>query len=162
MVNVLTWQSLTCTKMRESSKIYRQRILHVFIWQNKFYKCYHSPIVIFGKKKTCDIIRIIIFFEKKILTVGEKQTQNQHLQPPPPPAVVVDNAEPRLEVVEPVESDDSQSPGQSFEILETPTTDQGATATQLNLFELDGFFIMVWFGLVLLGYIRKKCYIQII
>lgn len=73
----------------------------------------------------------------------------QRLQPPPPPTtVVVDNVEPRLEVVEPVESDDSQSPGQSFKILETPTVDQGTTATQLNLFELDGFFIMVWFGLV--------------
>ncbi|KAL7604743.1 hypothetical protein Lser_V15G15029 [Lactuca serriola] len=85
---------------------------------------------------------VLVWYFTTYLLLEKNKPKYQRLEPPPPPPppVAVDEEEeqrePRLEVGESDESQ-SQSPGQSFEILETPTVDQGAT--QLNLFDLDGF-----------------------
>ena len=79
--------------------------------------------------------RIVLFwYFTTYLLLEKNKPKYQRLEPPP----VVEPTKPTemTEVTEPgVESDDS--PGQSFEILETPAVDQGAP--QLNMFDLDGF-----------------------
>lgn len=77
--------------------------------------------------------RIVLFwYFTTYLLLEKNKSKYQRLEPPPPPPppVAVDEeeeqSEPRLEVVESDESQ-SQSPGQSFEILETPTVDQGGS-----------------------------------
>lgn len=88
--------------------------------------------------------RILVFwYFTTYLLLEKNKPKYQPLEPPPP----VDQIEPQSEPDQPVESDDS--PGQSFEILETPTVDQGkpdplqlespASTAQLSLFDLDGF-----------------------
>ncbi|XP_076881899.1 ABC transporter G family member 7-like [Bidens hawaiensis] len=86
--------------------------------------------------------RILLFWYCTTYFLLEKnKPKYQPLEPPP-----VDQPEPQVEPDEPVESDDS--PGQSFEILETPNVDQGnpdplqlespPAEAELSLFELDG------------------------
>lgn len=115
--------------------------------------------------------RILVFwYVTTYLLLEKNKPKYQPLEAPPPvnqtkPQLEVDQSKPQLEVDEtepqseldetepqledrqPVESDDS--PGQSFEILETPTVDQGKLDSQqlespratapLSLFDLDGF-----------------------
>ncbi|XP_023734176.1 ABC transporter G family member 7 isoform X2 [Lactuca sativa] len=76
--------------------------------------------------------RIVLFwYFTTYLLLEKNKPKYQRLEPPPPPPPVAvdeeeEQREPRLEVVESDESQ-SQSPGQSFEILETPTVDQGGS-----------------------------------
>ncbi|GJU23471.1 ABC transporter G family member 7 isoform X1 [Tanacetum coccineum] len=100
--------------------------------------------------------RILAFwYFMTYLLLEKNKPKYQPLEPPPvnqpEPQSEPDQTEPQSEADqqdEPVESDDSQ--GQSFEILETPTADQGKpdplqlespppATTPLNLFDLDGF-----------------------
>lgn len=94
--------------------------------------------------------RILLFWYCTTYYLLEKnKPKYQPLEPPPVDQLTQpDQPEPesQTEADEPVESDDS--PGQSFEILETPNVDQGKpdplqlesppAAAQLSLFELDG------------------------
>nr|XP_043623654.1 ABC transporter G family member 7 isoform X2 [Erigeron canadensis] len=67
--------------------------------------------------------RILAFwYFTTYLLLEKNKPKYQPLEQPP-----VDQTEPQLEPDQPVESDDSQSPGQSFEILETPTVDQAGS-----------------------------------
>ncbi|KAJ9563597.1 hypothetical protein OSB04_008757 [Centaurea solstitialis] len=90
--------------------------------------------------------RILLFwYYATYLLLEKNKPQYQRLEPPPPPPA--DQTEPpQIEPDQPVESDDSQ--GQSFEILETPTVEQGKpdplaeleppASAELSMFELDG------------------------
>ena len=99
--------------------------------------------------------RILAFwYFMTYLLLEKNKPKYQPLEPPPvnqpEPQSEPDQTEPQSEPDqpdEPVESDDS--PGQSFEILETPTANQGKpdplqlespppATTPLNLFDLDG------------------------